>query len=159
MWDLSSLTRDRTRVPCIGRQIVYHWTTREVPTIYVFAPAAHHKCCAGGHARNFRSIARFILPQGSSGWGLAKAISFKRATEPQGGTFKDFRSAPKVSPRLPPGQMDICLLAQQTSCLLPAHLSLGRRSHTTPWHSGIWPPARGGHSAQQRYASGESKQL
>ena len=31
MWDLSSLTRDRTRIPCIGRQILNHWTTREVP--------------------------------------------------------------------------------------------------------------------------------
>ena len=31
MWDLSSPTRDRTRVPCIGRRILYHWTTREVP--------------------------------------------------------------------------------------------------------------------------------
>ena len=32
MWDLSSLTRDRTHVPCIARWIPYHWTTREVPT-------------------------------------------------------------------------------------------------------------------------------
>ena len=35
MWDLSSLTRDQTHVPCIGRQIPNHWTTvpmaREVP--------------------------------------------------------------------------------------------------------------------------------
>ena len=31
MWDLSSLTRDQTRVPCIVRRILYHWTTREVP--------------------------------------------------------------------------------------------------------------------------------
>ena len=33
MWDLSSLTRDYTRVhvPSIGRQILNHWTTREVP--------------------------------------------------------------------------------------------------------------------------------
>ena len=31
MWDLSSPTRDQTCVPCIGRQILYHWTTREVP--------------------------------------------------------------------------------------------------------------------------------
>ena len=29
-WDLSSLTRDRTCIPCIGMQILYHWTTREV---------------------------------------------------------------------------------------------------------------------------------
>ena len=31
MWDLSSLTRDRTPVPCIVRWILYRWTTREVP--------------------------------------------------------------------------------------------------------------------------------
>ena len=30
IWDLSSQTRDRTRVPCIGRQILNHCTTREV---------------------------------------------------------------------------------------------------------------------------------
>ena len=30
MWDLSSLTRDWTCVPCSGRQILYHWPTREV---------------------------------------------------------------------------------------------------------------------------------
>ena len=32
MWDLSSLTRDRTHSPLIGRQNLNHWTTREVPT-------------------------------------------------------------------------------------------------------------------------------
>ena len=31
MWDLSSPTRDPTRVPCIGRRILKHCTTREVP--------------------------------------------------------------------------------------------------------------------------------
>ena len=30
MWDLSSLIRDRTCVPCIRRRILNHWTTREV---------------------------------------------------------------------------------------------------------------------------------
>ena len=29
--DLSSLTRDQTRVPCIVKQILNHWTTKEVP--------------------------------------------------------------------------------------------------------------------------------
>ena len=29
----SSQTRDRTLVPCIGRRILKHWTTREVPSI------------------------------------------------------------------------------------------------------------------------------
>ena len=32
-WDFSSLTRARTHIPCIGRQILNHWTTREVPGI------------------------------------------------------------------------------------------------------------------------------
>ena len=34
MWDLSSPTRDRTCVPCIGRWILYHWATREVPKVH-----------------------------------------------------------------------------------------------------------------------------
>ena len=31
MWDLSSLTRDQTHTPCIGRRSLNHWTIREVP--------------------------------------------------------------------------------------------------------------------------------
>ena len=31
IWILSYLTRDRTQVPCLARQILNHWTTREVP--------------------------------------------------------------------------------------------------------------------------------
>ena len=34
MWDLSSPTRDQIHVPCIGRQILNHWTTREVPPLF-----------------------------------------------------------------------------------------------------------------------------
>ena len=33
MWDLSSPTRDWTRVACIARQIPNHWTTRKVPSL------------------------------------------------------------------------------------------------------------------------------
>ena len=36
MWDLSSLTRDWTRTPCIGRQSPNHWTAREVPIFYIY---------------------------------------------------------------------------------------------------------------------------
>ena len=32
MWDLSSLTRDRTCTPCIGRRSLNRWTAREVPS-------------------------------------------------------------------------------------------------------------------------------
>ena len=31
IWDLSSLTRNRTCTPSIGRQSLNHWTTRVVP--------------------------------------------------------------------------------------------------------------------------------
>ena len=31
MWDLSSHIRDRTHIPCIGIQILNHWTSRQVP--------------------------------------------------------------------------------------------------------------------------------
>ena len=36
MWDFRSPTRDQTWVPCIGRWILNHWTTREVssPTFW-----------------------------------------------------------------------------------------------------------------------------
>ena len=34
MWDLSSLTSIRLHFPCIERQIVNHWTTRQVPGQY-----------------------------------------------------------------------------------------------------------------------------
>ena len=40
MWDLSSLTRDKTHIPCIGRRILNHWTTREIPVYLVFKETA-----------------------------------------------------------------------------------------------------------------------
>ena len=33
IWDLSSPTRDPAHIPCIGRRILNHWTTGEVPWI------------------------------------------------------------------------------------------------------------------------------
>ena len=39
-WDLSSPARDWTGVPCIGKQFLNHWTTREVPVtvdLFIFA--------------------------------------------------------------------------------------------------------------------------
>ena len=37
MWDLSSLTRDWTLTPCIGRWIPNHWTTWEVPGVGIIS--------------------------------------------------------------------------------------------------------------------------
>ena len=36
MWDLSSPSRNQTYVPCIGRRILNHWTTKEVPKFDFF---------------------------------------------------------------------------------------------------------------------------
>ena len=36
MWDLSFLTRHQTCIPCIARQILNHWTTREVQSTHTF---------------------------------------------------------------------------------------------------------------------------
>ena len=36
LWDLSALTRDWTHTPCVERQSINHWTTREVPKIQFF---------------------------------------------------------------------------------------------------------------------------
>jgi len=33
MWDLSSLTRAETHMPCITRRILNQWTSREVPSL------------------------------------------------------------------------------------------------------------------------------
>ena len=35
MWDPSSPTRDRTQILCIARQILNHWTTKDVPTPFL----------------------------------------------------------------------------------------------------------------------------
>ena len=34
--DLSSPISDQTHIPCIARQILNHWTSREVPLIFCF---------------------------------------------------------------------------------------------------------------------------
>ena len=41
MWDLSSPPMDQTHVPCIGRRILNHWTTREVPA-HIFSLNNYH---------------------------------------------------------------------------------------------------------------------
>ena len=38
MWNLSSPTRDLTWVPCVGRQILNHWTTMEVSVQSISVP-------------------------------------------------------------------------------------------------------------------------
>ena len=40
-WDLSSRTRNLTRVPCIGRWILNHWPTKEAPQILTVVDDFH----------------------------------------------------------------------------------------------------------------------
>ena len=45
LWDLSSLTRDRTHTHCLGRWSLNHWAARKVPPILMkyFKPMERHK--------------------------------------------------------------------------------------------------------------------
>ena len=38
----SSRSRDRTRIPCIARQFLNHWTTREIPRRQISDPLLKH---------------------------------------------------------------------------------------------------------------------
>ena len=51
MWDLSSPTRDQIHVLSIGRQILNHWTTREVPVSFIFT-----------HFKTLESFSEMIAP-------------------------------------------------------------------------------------------------
>ena len=42
MWDLSSPTRDWTHILCIARQILNHWTTKEVPSLLCIRPSSNN---------------------------------------------------------------------------------------------------------------------
>ena len=60
VWDLRSWTRDWTPVPCIDRQILNHWTTREVPWCSYSKTNSHRKWC-GNRASQVRSGVRICL--------------------------------------------------------------------------------------------------
>ena len=50
MWDLSSQTRDWTHIPSVGRQMLNHGTTREVPAMYFkYLPACLIATFTGHH--------------------------------------------------------------------------------------------------------------
>ena len=54
---ISSPTRDRTRVPCIGRQILNHWTTREVPhLVFLLAELGNPTLSLWGSAKDRRTL-------------------------------------------------------------------------------------------------------
>ena len=42
MWDASSGIRDQIHIPCIGRQILNYWTTREVPLKHLRIPYSNY---------------------------------------------------------------------------------------------------------------------
>ena len=41
MWDLSSLTRNRTHVPYISRWILNHWTIRKMHQLFLESESDH----------------------------------------------------------------------------------------------------------------------
>ena len=143
MRELSSLTRDWTQVPCIPRQILNHWTTKEVPpvtilnlreTCHLFLPSA------------FPVLAFLYLP--CSLWGYRDHPSVFRAWEPC--TLlppPPLRSLPRLQPPLSshraPNQTSRFLLSPlfQThivTCPLWSQLTLLFLIQTSPARS--WGP-------------------
>ena len=53
MWDPSSLTRDWTCIPCIGRQTFNHWTTRGVSLTFEKVSAGPRRDCCGSVGKHF----------------------------------------------------------------------------------------------------------
>ena len=54
MWNLSSLTKDWAGVPCIGRWILNHWTTREVPGPLLSPGVSPAPCALSYHSLLFQ---------------------------------------------------------------------------------------------------------
>ena len=75
MWDLSSPNRDGTHVPCTGRQILNHWTTREVPLL----PALN---CWGGRCWHGEAYGH-LRPSALGGDGPQRAGSMGTALSPR----------------------------------------------------------------------------
>ena len=69
MWDLSSPTRNQTWVPFLGMQILYHWTTREVPTLLLLNKNKVHD---KNRLKNIFWVNGLLLI-----WGSQKPLSFR----------------------------------------------------------------------------------
>ena len=63
MGDFSSQTRDRTCVPCVGRQIPNHWTTREPRSTSSECSAGTLPPCTSHVSLPFVSVVDIILTQ------------------------------------------------------------------------------------------------
>ena len=88
MWGLSSLTRDWTDTPCIGRWILNHWTTREVPMRENFdctrcrewVSSSHGVCSMGWHNSSLETISSFFSQLCLSGSFTQASLSCSRHT-------------------------------------------------------------------------------
>ena len=56
----SSWTRDRTRVPCIARHILNHWTTREVPFVHFLIKLSAFLLMSCKHSLHILEARHFI---------------------------------------------------------------------------------------------------
>ena len=111
MRDLSSLTRGSIYIPCILRQILNHWTTREVPTLiflllqlqiadYGISHCYNH---VGGFL-NTSPLLQTLCPTGSvSLENLDWYTLIKFQESAPGGTFPTPRSLPHRQSPAPPG--------------------------------------------------------
>ena len=97
----SSWTRDRTGVPCIARQILNHWATREAQSLFLInACSIMNKCLLGLNSALITHIYCLEIFQSFSmvflnlGWpavlvfpGMRKYGNFSFKTESEGGSW------------------------------------------------------------------------
>ena len=62
MWDLSSLTRNWTNVPCLARQSLSRWPTRDVPRVYFRLLLPSVVCCRGPNSFRWRGWCSGPIP-------------------------------------------------------------------------------------------------
>ena len=61
VWDLSPPIRDQTHIPCTGRQILNHWTSKQVPFLFLEAYIAVNFPLRAAFAASHRVLIDYCL--------------------------------------------------------------------------------------------------
>ena len=74
-WDLSSLTRDPPCVSSIARQILNHWTTREIPWLWLQIPQGSYLMSTEVASKEKGCADPLLVSHGEKLWALSDGLS------------------------------------------------------------------------------------
>ena len=102
----SSLTRDRTHVPCFGRQILNHSATREVPLLVEFWMSVEGFClnCFPSALPTGTYVSQAICMGWNKsflGWGASNVVHLMRRGQRRLSNKKQSKRAPATSGSIP----------------------------------------------------------